>query len=200
MYGWRLGHEKLLQIALDHFPQIVRYRQAPATLGLFDEESENWTDEDWEHERPNIAETILQYEFDIAIREYLGLGPESDDLINVEVLYDSQRRADFGLTVGSNYMNVIDKEALQKLEALIAPDVPALWFLHCKKWMWRRVVPKVKSKSKQLLLPMNQPEPDIALAKAKTKTKTKTKTKRPIRDRKTAVTLNEPEVTQPTVS
>ena len=69
------------------------------------------------------------------------------------MLYDSQRKSEYGLTVGSNYVQVIDKDALQKLEALIASDEPAKWYLHCKKWMSRRVAPpKTKSESKWLPL------------------------------------------------
>ncbi|KAI1787195.1 hypothetical protein LXA43DRAFT_721262 [Ganoderma leucocontextum] len=148
VYGWRLGHDKLMQIALDSFPQVVRYRSAPATLGLGNEENEHYTEEDWAQERPNIAETIFDYDFIVAIREYLGIGPEGDNLFNIDVLYDSQREAEFGLTVGSNYLKVLRKDFLQKLEALIAPDEPAMWWLHCKKWMWRRAVPQGKSKTK----------------------------------------------------
>ena len=148
LYGWRLGHDKLMKIALDHFPQVVRYCDAPALLGLVDEETHEWTEEDWENEHANVAETIFDYDFIVAIREFLGIGPEGDDLFNVDVLYDSRGNAEYGLTVGSNYVKVIDKDALEKLEALIAPDVPAMWYLHCNKWMWRRVVRKSKSKSK----------------------------------------------------
>ena len=150
VYGWRLGHDKLMQIAVDHFPHVVRYRDAPALLGLVDEETHDWTEEDWENEHANVAETIFDYDFIVAIREFLGIGPEADNLFNIDVLYDSQRQAEYGLTVGSNYLKVIDKEALQKLEALIASDEPAKWYLHCNKWMWRRVVPKSKSKGKLL--------------------------------------------------
>ncbi|KAI1787196.1 hypothetical protein LXA43DRAFT_721217 [Ganoderma leucocontextum] len=146
VYGWRLGHDKLMQIAHDHFPQVVRYRHGPATLGLCDEENEHYTEEDWDHERPNIAETIFDYDFIVAIREYLGIGSEGDKLFNIDVLYDSHREAEYGLTVGSNYLKVLDKDSLHKLEALIAPDEPAMWYLHCKKWVWRRVVPQAESK------------------------------------------------------
>ena len=69
------------------------------------------------------------------------------------MLYDSQRKSEYGLTVGSNYLKVIDKEALQKPEVLIASNEPAKWYLYCKKWMWRWVAPpKTKSKSKWLPL------------------------------------------------
>ncbi len=160
VYGWRLGHDKLMQVALDHFPQIVRRRRGPATVGLFDDEEDvQYSEEDWETERPNIADTIFDYDFLVAIREYLGIGREDKDLFKIDVLYDSRREAEYGLTVGSNYLKVIDQHSLQKLQALIASDEPAMWYLHCKKWMWRRVIPKARSQSTYLppgfLLAMN---------------------------------------------
>ena len=94
VYGWRLGHDKLMDIALNHFPQLVRYRKGPALLGLVDEETYPWTDEDWDNEHANIAETILDYDFIVAIREHLGIGPEADDLFNIDILYDSQRQGE----------------------------------------------------------------------------------------------------------
>lgn len=146
LYGWRLGHDKLMQLAVDHFPQVVRYCTGPATLGVVDEETIDFTEEDWEHERPNIAATIFDCDFIVAIREYLGIGPEGDNLFNIDVLYDGQGQAKFGLTVGSNYLKVIDQDSLQKLQALIGPEEPAKWYLDRKRWMWRRVVPKAKGK------------------------------------------------------
>lgn len=147
VYGWRLGHDKLMQIALNHFPQAVHYRAAPATLGLGNDENEEYTEEDWAHERPNIAETIFGYDFIEAILKYLGIGPEGDKLLTVVVLYDSQREAEWGLTLGSNYLKLLKKEYIQKLEALIEPEEPAMWYLHYKKWMWRRLPLRAKSQS-----------------------------------------------------
>ena len=135
-----------MQIAFDHFPHVVRYRNAPALFGLVDEETLDSTDE---REHANVADTIWSYGFIVAIREHLGIGPEGDNLFAVDLLYDSQGQSKYGLTVGSNYVKVIEKDALEKLAALIAsPDEPPMWYLHRKKWMWRRVVHKTKKKSK----------------------------------------------------
>ena len=71
VYGRRFGHDKLMQIALDHFLQVVHYRKGPATVGFFDDgEEHHYTEDDWEYEHPNIAETIFDYDFLVAIREY----------------------------------------------------------------------------------------------------------------------------------
>nr|VWP02497.1 Candidapepsin-6 (EC (ACP 6) (Aspartate protease 6) (Secreted aspartic protease 6) [Ganoderma boninense] len=178
VYGWRLGHNKLMQVAVDHFPHIVRYRKGPALLGVVNEETYPWTEEDWTNEHANVADTVLEYPFIVAIREYLGFGPEADDLFDIDILYDGRREAKYGLIVGSNYLGVIDKDAIEKLEALLDTDELARWYLHCKRWMWRRVVRKAKSKTK-----------------SKT---TQSKAKRPQGDGKAvAVASNEPEVAQP---
>ncbi|RPD57733.1 hypothetical protein L226DRAFT_615181 [Lentinus tigrinus ALCF2SS1-7] len=141
-YGWRFGHDKIMEIALKHFPDAVEYRFAPSTEGLDDDDDEQYSPEDYLESKPNISETLYSLELPYAIRKYLGLPDSAPDLIKIQLLRDSEGHSEWGLTVGSNYDGILKRVYLDKLDSVLETDEPPMWYLDTLDWRWYRVPPK----------------------------------------------------------
>ncbi|KAI0806747.1 hypothetical protein C8Q74DRAFT_1212896 [Fomes fomentarius] len=149
--GWRLGPYKLMELACRYFPDTIERCDGPPTAGMFDSNGEELTfpDEAWEEEIDNILETILGVSFAIALRSLLGI-PESreyEKMARVFLLYDSEFKAEYTLTIGTNYFGIPSPEAVAKLQemvASVAPDVHLMWYLDPFEWQWHRVPTKPK--------------------------------------------------------
>ncbi|RPD57739.1 hypothetical protein L226DRAFT_615176 [Lentinus tigrinus ALCF2SS1-7] len=148
-YGWRFGHSKIMEIALKHFPDAVQYRCAPATQGLSgDDDDDDYSPEDYLESKPNIAETLYSPELPYAIQKYLGLPDSAPELIKIQLLRDSEGDNEWGLTVGSNYVGLLKRACLDKLETVLETDEPPMWYLDTFDWRWYRVPPPPKAKAK----------------------------------------------------
>ena len=149
-YGWRLGHEKLMDIAYKHFKEAVKYRFAPATEGLDEDEEIEYSPEDYEVEQANIMDTLMAPDYIVAIQDLLGLPDWATDYINIQPLYDSQHKYEWGLTVGSNYPpGVLRADVIAKLEEILETDEPAMWYLDFHEWQWYRLPALPKPESEQ---------------------------------------------------
>ena len=139
-YGWRLGHDKLMDIAHKHFKEAVQYRFAPATENLEEDDETEYSPEDYKEEKPNIIETILGPDYIIAIQDLLGLPDWSSDYVTIQPLYDSELNSEWGLTVGSNYPpGILKRELIAKLEEILETDEPVMWYLDFDEWQWYRL-------------------------------------------------------------
>ena len=149
-YGWRLGHDKLMDIAHKHFKEAVKYRFAPPTAGMGGDDDTDYDPEDYKEEQANIIETILSPDYIVAIQDLLGLPDWATDYIDIRRLYNSQCNAEWGLTVGSNYSpGVLKRPFIAKLEDILETDEPAMWYIdHCA-WQWYRLPSLPKPKGKQ---------------------------------------------------
>ncbi|KAI0748673.1 hypothetical protein C8Q80DRAFT_1271048 [Daedaleopsis nitida] len=143
VYGWRLGHEILMDIARQHFPRTIMICMGPALLGLVDEETYHFSPESLIEEHENFAATLYSPSFPAAVSKYLGI-PLPQDYIVVQNLSDSKGDPALGLVVGTNYIGAIEDEQIEKLQHLItpfAPDERPQWYLDCNYWQWCRVAP-----------------------------------------------------------
>ncbi|RPD57737.1 hypothetical protein L227DRAFT_577720 [Lentinus tigrinus ALCF2SS1-6] len=148
-YGWKLGSNKLLEIAQKHFPDVVEYRFAPAREGL-DDHDEDYPPEEYLENKPNVGETIFNGQLLFAIYKYIDLPvSRAPTLINVRLLNDSEGD-EWGLTVGSNYDGVIERVFLDKLQTILETEEPPMWYLDIHDCEWYRVpspIAKVKAKT-----------------------------------------------------
>ncbi|KAI0748670.1 hypothetical protein C8Q80DRAFT_1271045 [Daedaleopsis nitida] len=144
VYGWKLGYEKLMEIARKEFPDTVITCIGHPLLGIVDEETYDFPPESFGEKHENYAMTLTSPLFSTAVREYLGVPEEDSDYIVVQHLYDSAGEAALGLIVGTNYIGAIEDEQIEKLQTLIdkyAPNERPQWYLDGNLWQWRRVAP-----------------------------------------------------------
>ncbi|TFK83453.1 hypothetical protein K466DRAFT_589722 [Polyporus arcularius HHB13444] len=145
-YGWRLGHRKLMDIAADCFPHVVVRRFAPETEGFIHDQE--YTDADYKEERANIADTLGNPDFILAIQEYLDLPVAASNVITIQPLCDSQWATEWGLTVGSNYLGVLKQEYVDRLEKeVLKTEEPPMWYLDYLEWEWFRLPVCYKAKA-----------------------------------------------------
>lgn len=149
-YGWRLGHNKLLDIAQKHLKEAVQYRFAPATEGLDEDNEPEYNPEDYKEEEANIIDTLLSPDYIVAIQDLLGLPDWATDYINIQPLYDSQCNPEWGLTVGSNYHHgTLKRDFITKLEEILETDEPIMWYVDPCAWQWYRLPSPPKPKGER---------------------------------------------------
>ena len=151
-YGWRLGHEKLMDIARKHLKEAVQYRFAPAMEGFDQDNEPEYNPEDYKEEQANIIDTLMSPDYIVAIQDLLGIPDWATDYITIQPLYDSQHNAAWGLTVGTNYPpGVLKRDLITKLEEILETDEPAMWYLDFHEWQWYRLPSLPKSKGGRFL-------------------------------------------------
>ena len=143
-YGWRLGHEKLMNVIRDHFPSAIKRRPGPPTLGLDDEDLLDLTEESFSVVSDNIADTLYGLDIFVALTTYVGLNWKKHPFIDIKPLPDKDGELEPGLTVGSNYVGMLTAEQIAKLQALFAPNEEPMWYLDGVYWQWYRSAPKRK--------------------------------------------------------
>ncbi|KAI0748671.1 hypothetical protein C8Q80DRAFT_1271046 [Daedaleopsis nitida] len=142
VYGWRIGHEALMEIARKEFPDTVITCMGHPLHGLEDEETYPFPIESFTEENENYAMTLTSPFFASAVRKYLGIPADAPRYIVVKHLYDSKINPALSLTVGTNYLDIIEDEQIEKLQALIAkyaPNAQLQWHLDGNYSQWRRV-------------------------------------------------------------
>ena len=141
-YGWRLGHDKLMDIAMKHFKNVVQYRFAPSTEGMGIEKGDETDDEteDYQEEQPNVLETLLNLNYIFAIQKLLGVPTWVADHITIQPLYDCQFKSKWGITVGTNYPpGIMRQDFMVKLQEILETDEPPMWYLDYSERQWYRL-------------------------------------------------------------
>ncbi len=148
-FGWRLGHDKLMDLVRRHFPNSIERCMGPPNAALIDDSDEDaferdYPPEKWDEINDNILQTICGSGFAVEICELLAIPSKWKEMVDVIPLYDSQLKEEFGLTIGTNYLGIPDADKIAELQRLIdtvEPDVRPMWYLDHIDWRWRRVVP-----------------------------------------------------------
>ncbi|KAI0748659.1 hypothetical protein C8Q80DRAFT_1271036 [Daedaleopsis nitida] len=120
VYGWRIGYEKLMEIARQYFPDTIIACTGPALLGIVDEETYPFPIESFAERNENYTMTLTGPFSSSAVRKYLGIPADGPRYIVAKHLYASRRDPAPSLTVGTNYLGVIEDEQIEKLRALTA--------------------------------------------------------------------------------
>ena len=151
-FGWRLGHDKLMELVKRYFPAAIERRYGPLTAGLlFDDEAaelgvvEDIPEEAWSEMNDNIIDTILGPHLVVEVCKFLGIPLKCDRMVRVVPLYNSELEDEWGLTIGTNHLGIPPRYAIAKLQELIStvdPNEPAMWYLDHIEWRWSRVPPK----------------------------------------------------------
>ncbi len=146
-FGWRLGHEKLMDLIRRHFPNSIERCKGPPDAALLEEDGieVDYPPEKWGEINDNILETICGPGFAIEVCELLAIPSKWEEMVDVIPLYDSQLNGEFGLTIGTNYLGIPDADKIAELQRLIdtvQPDARPMWYLDHVDWRWRRVVPR----------------------------------------------------------
>ncbi|KAI0794555.1 hypothetical protein C8Q74DRAFT_583633 [Fomes fomentarius] len=144
--GWRIGHDKLMDLVRRYFPDAIERCPGPPNAGMFDDTGTQleFPSEVWQEINDNILETISGPAFAIEICELLGIPSKWEEMVQIIPLYDSQFKDEFGLTIGTNYLGIPDADKIAELQRLIdtvEPDARPMWHLDPIQWSWRRVVP-----------------------------------------------------------
>ncbi|KAI0748679.1 hypothetical protein C8Q80DRAFT_1344777, partial [Daedaleopsis nitida] len=105
-----------MEIARKEFPDTVISCMGHPLLGLVDEETYPFPPESFDERNENYALTLTSPVFSMAMREYLGIPANAPEYIVVKDLYDSRRDPALSLTVGTNYLGVIEDEQIEKLQ------------------------------------------------------------------------------------
>ncbi len=120
-FGWRLGHDKLMDLVRRHFPDAIERCHGPPNAGMFDETGTQleFPPDVWHEINDNILETISGPVFAIEICELLAIPSKWERMVQVIPLYDSQLKDEFGLTIGTNYLGIPDADKIAELQRLI---------------------------------------------------------------------------------
>ncbi|KAI0794557.1 hypothetical protein C8Q74DRAFT_1445892 [Fomes fomentarius] len=145
-FGWRLGHDKLMDLVRRHFPNSIERCPGPPNAALLDDLDEDAIELDYPPDElnDNIFQTISGPGFAVEICELLAIPSKWEAMVGVMPLYDSQLNSEFGLTIGTNYLGIPDADKIAELQRLIdtvEPDARPMWYLDHIDWRWRRVVP-----------------------------------------------------------
>ena len=87
----------------------------------------------------NECATLRSNAFILAICDYLELPERYAIFFSVKPMQDSDGLADLGLSIGTNYLGIIDDKARDDLKALFSLNEDPKWFLDPVKWKWGRV-------------------------------------------------------------
>jgi len=160
-YGWAVDYVKLFDTFKVRFPNHVhmcRWPQDPLHVEFlketpYDEEGrEHGSDEEIPHEKieprfPDYPHTFFaNSKLRRAICQEIGVEPASFKLFSIETLADSQGKFCIGVTIGTNFSDVLLESFEEKIQDLLELDGKPKWYLDVERWCWTKASSKADKK------------------------------------------------------